>query len=480
MVSAICKGGVSLIEPFDLGWKCVGAAWNGKKVDVINPAGAMKDMGECEQIMHLAIGLLLLVPIVNMVALAILRCCNAEIVVPSKIIEAGHYTDDIAKNARSLMEYEGYSRPKENPVSDQEYQARKASASRKVLEGKPIQRGQCNPFTHKFDLDAALKKYKEDTDPIRLVELCDLVEAPQEIKHNLKIRLAQYSNIALPRDPKTPPSTSQSAKMHLSKLYHFFFEQLSKVDAKSQSHMNSLIINIFRGVIDAHANCMDQTNAQLEQFMIELVARFTIAQGSALTPKERLIGMAAHQLFEHRANLIKLICMQEFSQDEHMADIERLIKKRLSEDAGLKSQLADVGAIMTADSDTLEMLATHVLEIFQTGQSGKFFAPEKSNEKYTKDSDKYIRDLQELRLTRKYEPEKFLLDNLRCDNPVTNFLRGELMEWAKDYFQYEADDPETESFVKAISENPDWPATEGGPLTPKAIAYLLKEVGILV
>lgn len=432
-------------EPFFHGLALLETASKRRKVDFIRPDMPIEELGFVDVITHNILGILLLVPVINVVVLAILKCCSWSGITSSNQLEMKPFSKMIR-----------YVPMEESVVSEEEYAKRKQYC---LDEIKNISREEyrCSDVVLQFSLENILESYEKFHSPSRLLELCDSVGEDKEIKAILTQRL-QFYNVG------TNPCRMAAAS-NLSVLYDFFSRRLGSQE--DREIWNFRFRGVVRELIDAHQNCTDQVNAQLEVIITREVGSFSAGQGAGIGPRDRLVQIAGFEILKYKANLITYICLQEYPGYVHQADLERSIKDRMAQSVGLQGTLFVGGAIINIER--LDEKVDHVTEIFQFGASNR-------------NNDLLILTEKELeyRKQNKFDPEKYLLENIRIHNGADEVLRSDLMVWAKSYFDFEATDPLTKQFLREISEDPNNTINEGGNLTPAATLYLLKTIGILV
>lgn len=460
----------SVCEPFYEGVKMLEFAWHGKQVKLMRARTWLtEDLGSVERVAHVALGLLLLVPIVNMVVLAILKHLNGPDVLNSS-----------CSSGRKTADFVRYTPVTERSASPEEYVKRKREALDQLSfeeNGKYV----CRKEVLEFDLDNALAPYQNYHDPILLLDLLDaflldLLDSSEQnsVREQLRTALVKYSQGGL------APS-EQSAKEKMSRLYHFFLLRFTDSGALNNLEgWKERFKEVVRGLIDAHKDCVDQINSQLEEMLVLEIGCFSAGQSTQLlSPMQRLISIAGNEILKHKAALIKTICLQEYPSEQHAADLERAVKDSLANFVGLKGKTFTGQAIINFKD--LDQKVNHIGEIFMLGEpSLKDHCPNPQDVGYLRDPNQYMNQVALRRHANKFDPEEYLLENIRIHNGVDECLRRDLMIWAKSYFNFEANDDLTREFLETISEDANNTIDEGGNLTPEATLWLLKKVGILV
>ena len=513
-----------LCEPFDQGLQNIQTAWMGRRVD--NISGKLDIL---DRITHVAAGLILLIPIINILVFNILKELSSTFVFASRIGQFmnGLLNDPVAVDPRSdddldlqarvdgeTLTHQAFVLPQEPPATAEEY-ARRKQACIDALNQAPYQgydnqanayeqalieyRQQLRAHEHDpanplpalpvppnvplacansilaFNLDVILNMYDGDLDPIRLEEFYDFARVPASIQRELSLHLrVRYEDQRLGQQQRM-------AKELLSKLFDFLNQKKPLfVGTDRENPFKAQVRNIFIRIEDAHHNCVDQVNSQLEAIVIDTIANFDTGNGQAETLHDYLIQRAAYSDFQYRSNLIKEICLMEYPNEHHLADLERAVKQKIAEMLDLGAQVMNAGAILNFHN--IEEMAENVANIFLNGRPMDLDRiPDPQNRIYQANPDKYIQQMRERQTASQCNAQQYLISNLRT--PVAGngrTLRNDMLIWARQYFHLEADDALTNQFIREISATPDeLDASEGGPLKYGALLYYLDRIGIL-
>jgi hypothetical protein len=268
------------------------------------------------------------------------------------------------------------------------------------------------------------------------------------------------------------------AKNLLSKLYDFFQRNrgLFPVGSEQEGLFKAQIRDTFDRIVDAHNNCVDQVLSQLESIICDVIADFESIRGQgAQTMVERIQNRTAFTLFKYRANLIRGICVSEYPDERHMADMERLVKQRLAAMMGMQGGVLNVGAQyggMIQDADAKIENITH---IFLFGEASAARLQQDGNGGLLTDA------VTRRRREAQYNPETYLVNALKTYHGSERTLRNDLLLWVRSHYDLATDEAHTTNFVRALSAEPDVLDVEnGGNLTHPGLLYLLDRTGVLV
>lgn len=219
---------------------------------------------------------------------------------------------------------------------------------------------------------------------------------------------------------------------------------------------------MFNQIIDANNNCIDQVASQMESILVSVIGNFEIARAQGrqvLDPA--LENQAAYDLFKHKINLIKEICVREYPFDPHMPTFERVVKEELFRTGQVNPNVLAAGAQYAYMIDRSKV--NNVVSIFQRGIALQATRPRHD---YTQDQ---------------FKPEEYFRDQLKIyHGAASRSLRANLLIWARDYFNLEADDEQTREFITAISVDPNGlTADQGGNFKDAALLYYLELIGVL-
>jgi hypothetical protein len=287
-------------------------AYSGKRVEAIaaDALGALTrdvPLSLRERATALAIGVLLLVPIVNAVAMLILMDMHSN-----------HLKlDGLDVKARALLRL---------------YQLEVMGRAAVITDNfEP------NAAMLQFDLDAALQKYPVDKEPRELCKLFGWAGIDAETLHTSFFDAVGLKKYEDQRD------TAQyvKAKDQLSRLNSYFVQKRKQVERGTQAETR--LIEQFKKsvdkIIDADRGCIDQVLSQLQEIMLDIAADDfgDGEQGSMLL-------RAGHELCKYRMDLLKEICIRQNPAQDHMADLQLLIVEKAAEALGIQGSIARVGA----------------------------------------------------------------------------------------------------------------------------------------
>jgi hypothetical protein len=279
----------------------------------------------------------------------------------------------------------------------------RAKALDYLLNAVPAINFECQQFITKFDLDGALKGFKEDLDISTLVEWYDFSadEKNDNQKRLLQNILQRIKNSHTQRRPNPIFKAVQISASKIHDILTIKKERIKKLpqDEQEEARKNLkdeafFIINSF---LDADTNCIDQTLSQVENMLLMIFS----SENPLKNKVSRLRYLAAFELFKHRARKIKEICVKLFPKEPHMADLERAVKQIIAGAVGMKGDIIDVGAQFPGIISDLLKKAAAVANGF----------------------------------LREYDATNYLLEN--CQDPNANFcrkLRAELTQWATEHY----------------------------------------------
>lgn len=525
------KIGYYMCEPFNQGVQNIQSAWKGRRVDQIDT-----NLNSSERMTHMAVGVILLIPIINGIALAILESMGSANLFSKRgtegfcpftqpiILETVQNDEELDLQARidgDALISDDFELPEEPQVSAAEYAARKqrfidlmnqennrfkefdrlgnlyeeemrayneeirrfpdalqqfqrnrgADPVRAPQKPEPIEiPGHINPRITNFNLDEMLAPFRIDNEPEELSQFYDYANVPERMRRELDQCLRRYEGRIGDQE--------RSAKTQLSRLIDFLIQKRPTFDGtQKEGAFKGQIRNICARIVDAHRNCVDQVNSQLESIMIDVIANFQTANGEAPNLQQYLINRAAYTNFQYMTNLIKEICSMEYPLERHVADLERAVKQRVADILQLQGELFRAGAILNFAH--LEEYTENVINIFLNGRATN---PNRipNQEGHDRNPQLYRLNLELRQKESKYDPKQYLINNLRRLDAGARNLRNTILLWARKHYQLEAEDAQTEEFVRIISEDPVFTADEGGNLKYSALLYFLEEIGILM
>lgn len=489
----------TFIEPFHQGVDNISACFSGKRTErifqqAVGQQAAETDLSLLDRVGSLVIGLLLLVPLINAVVFAILQAIDSSFVfqrahfappaplvyplqIPGVPAAPGAAQPIPADEAYLQRRNEGVAivpdAPvlQEPPATPEEYQRRKNAAIAQLphYPERGHRNFECSHEVVQYDLDAILARFNGDHNPERLAELYDYCGFPQARRRELDGCIREYSRAGL-NDQK------RMTKVLLSKLFDFFqiSRPLFQAGTEQEVLFKAQIANTFDRIIDSHRNCVDQVLSQMETIISDTIADFESIRGQGIvTLRDRIISRTAFTLFKYRAHLIRQICAVEYPDEDHMADMERLVKQRLAGMMGMQGGVFDVGAYYDGMIRDLPAKIENIVSIFLFGQA--------SPARIQQDDQRGLIDdrITTRRRESRYDPEQYLTNALRTYHGEAKSLRNDILLWVRQHFNLAADDELTTNFVRAISEEPDaLDASEGGNMTHRAVLFVPTEIGI--
>lgn len=448
----VCKQGYQYLE----------TEWLDRKVQ---PLPTDPKVSAARIFSRLGLGFILLIPIINIVAFAILKALNITSLIFSEgrtwgsllgcgdedlYLEA-YYQQAISGKALIL---EGFKLPEVPKVSNEEYIRRRELCIKSIKEcqKKAATKIGFNDNVLEFNFEAILKQYDKSYSPQKLEEFYDFAKIAEADREKLNQIFAYYEN------RKNPDEKVQYAIRMLSVIYGFLnTHKDSFKDPKRQTVFIGLIRAVFYHIINGHKNCLDQVNSQFETLILDTIRSINHKiQNSKETLKEYLCRQASYEIYRYKIRLIKEIISSVCKNYEHQADLERALAHRVAKQLGLSAQS---GAIVKYLEKQLIKVANDFMLIY----------------------------------SKRFNPEKFLLDNLQSSSKsLLGDLRNNILYWASKNFGLEEDvktidgDPKSdisnEKFAKAISEDENPKdgtfADEGADLKLGVLIFYLKEIGI--
>lgn len=421
------------------------------------------------RVARFAIGLILIVPLVNIVALHIFKLMQINYVDDSVV--AGNYWFGLMTS--SPTEDEEYLElinrgdvllPQEPepqaPVGPEVYQQRKQQAIDALRPPVPPELGdvrhfKCADEIMDFNLDNILVRFDAGGDPARLSEFFDYAGVGYAKRWELEGYFRNYEG---------EQTRQVLVRQYLSKLYDFLNQKKALFEGHARENLFKAEIRyIFDKIIDAHHNCIDQVLSQVEGIMLEVVASFETAHiRGGLTREQAIAHQAAYFLFRHKLDLVKTICVKEYPNEPHMADLERAAKQKLADILGLRGEIIEAGAHYNIIND-MDMKASNVAHILLEGRPLEEYRGARVN--LARAGRRYAED--------QFKPEKFFSDGLKTYHGEPRNLRNNILLWVRKYFDLETANDQTAQFVRAISEDEAFGADEGGDLnTPALLRFL--------
>lgn len=465
------------------------------------------------------VGLILIVPLINIVALQILRCFNCSYVIPAQpdlperpitstpILNFGRVfppfipanvspfisanvglsgvgslqnfgPDALSDEEMALDEaFRAMSNQGEvlipqdirslPPATQVEYSQRKQDLLNALANPNTLrlENFRCVDQIGRFDLDAILARFRTDYSHTSLEEFFDYAGVVRSKRAGLRMNLVTYGS----RCGLNPHQVI--IKNCLSRLFDF----LTQKKALFQNHQKeglfkAEIRHIFDQICNAHLNCVDQVGSQIESIMIRTIAGYEAAQGGGSQMQAAILrSMAACALFDHKLQLVREICVKEYPEEPHFVVIEREAKRILANELGLNGDIVQAGAHYSSYIANMEMKARNVAEIFLHGRPLEMYQGQPTH--FRRANRNYAAD--------RYQPEKFLMGGSTLSYGNLISLGTSILHWATDYFKLGEEDAQTAQCIELISANNDGlTADMGGDLKPEAFLYFLTLLGI--
>jgi hypothetical protein len=196
-----------------------------------------------------------------------------------------------------------------------------------------------------FDLDLALEPYDKTRPLHEIIDLFDYAgpDLTDPLSTGYLHAQKKIKLIACANDyPLSSIDQYGTARESISQLIDIWTRKRNKatLGQYDEEDLKDEIRQQLAALIDAHVNCIDQVNAQLEGILMEVLV-------SELSPREsqsKAKMLTSFALFKYRSNLIKEICIQLYPDLYHMADFERFVKQRFASQFGLNGDSVTTGA----------------------------------------------------------------------------------------------------------------------------------------
>lgn len=425
------------------------------------------------------VGLILIIPLINIVVLQIFRFFNfsafapvnsEEIDIPREILSLGVPSpEEMALNEefREMTNRGEVLAPEDMEplpeVSAAEFQQRKTDLIQALTNPETplaVENYRCADEVGRFDLDAILGRYRTDHPHRSLELLFEYANVPARTRRDVHNDFDGY----IRRDLSLQ---ERNAAHCFSRLYDF----LSQKKVLFQNHPKEALFKaeircIFEKIRNAHNNCIDQVRSQLETIIVETIASYDAMRTSGSSNRTAFLRcMAARALLSHKLGLISEICVKEYPRETHFVVLEREAKRLLAPALGLSGQMFESGAYYSNLIRDMEGKAGNVAEIFLHGRP---------LERYRRAGRDYAAD--------QYQPEKFLMNGTTVSQGCLISFGTSILQWATNYFKLgevgEVDE-QTAVCIELISANNDgMTADMGGDLKPEAFLYFLAHLGI--
>jgi hypothetical protein len=498
-MTAICSVNSFFVEPFHQGIDNLKAAFAGKRIEplfqqtIANRQSPTEiQLSLLDRVSAALIGIILLIPLINTVAFAILRATQSSLVfqrsetgplAPRYIAPSEPHEAPPPVDPRSMEELfrqrknEGISLApqirieREARLTQQEYSNRRTQAlaalPRYPADGH-LGLG-CNNQVLRYDLDVVLNRFNPHHSLERFLELYNYAEFDAGKRERLSNSFDQYARGDL--NPR-----ALHVKHLLSKLFDFFDTNriLFAAGSEEEGLFKAQIRDTLEKILDAHQNCVDQVLGQLESIISDVIAEFEASRNDrGRTATDRFQDKIAFILFRLRSRLIQSICVAEYPDEHHMADMERLVKQSLAHMMGMGGGILDVGAQYGGMIVNADEKIEHIVNIFLFGE------PSLARLAQDNAAGEIPNNVKRRRLESRYDPEKYLIEALRTFYGSERTARNDLLIWMRDHFDLGTESEETRQFVRAFSEVRDEVDIEnGGNLTHQGLLYLLTEIGV--
>jgi hypothetical protein len=302
----------------------------------------------------------------------------------------------------------------------------------------------------RFDLDQVLANYCERYDSSNLRGWYDFAyrsnEGDAPTREDYERALNYYARSMAGRVEQY-----LTAGKYLSYIHDLLQKKQATINrgSKEEASFRDTVRIFIKQFVDANRGCVDQMTSQLEDLLLNLVAE---DQSMGSGREQQFKFQAGLALCQQRAKLINGFTRELYPEEHHMADLERVVKKKLAEMLGLEGRQFQVGAAYDIVDD-----ADQKAEKIGQAVFNKFNAP------------------------------VFLLDETQSANnsvPATFYLRSQLTEYVSGHLlalaNMDDNDPLPQSLALDHSGEIGTAAYEGGTLTFEGAIYYLEKAGILV
>lgn len=479
------------IDPFVQGFQNLHGGITGKKVEVVArdsmgfPVTRENHLSLSERVISVAIGVSLIIPIVNILVLAVLKSIGSNYLYPDVFYPQGE-SSDLATSSEEPISFDGITSEEPETVEPSTIEiepmataamidrkrdalARLAAIENLVLTNPnstsvssassasqaipEVLRNRFEPNISilNFNIESLLQRYRTNYSPSKLLDFMDWANAPQNRHSSFRRAVERY-------DHRGSDQQHNAVNALLSNLAQYFIVQRARVASGSLSTsadtaLKEQFIRVFDSVIDADNNCIDQMLSQIQTLVLDIIAEGDAnCRGGSIQAK--LINRAGLSLCKYRTNLLKEILVRQNRDEHHMADLERVATQRVAEILGLRGNIFDVGArygVMLGDVDARVNLAVQT------------FLDE-------------------------YKPLDYLLRELRSYHGTNRSLRNEILLWASQFYdlhsEAEPNVPDGSSTAinmnSRLSEDFDaLPVSEGGNLTFPGLVLLLEKAKLI-
>ncbi|MBS0650939.1 MAG: hypothetical protein JSR93_07255 [Verrucomicrobia bacterium] len=446
------------IEPFRQGYYNLRDAVVGTKAQsiaqaIINPNAPQRDLSLIERVSSAAVGILLIIPIVNSVVMAILKGIKSDLLYLTKASE-------IAARAIVPVNDPPIAPLNTDPVSAEEMVARKRGALARFAALETMASPGQDPIPQlntqfrlhsqalRFNLDEVLQRYQTTHTPAKLFDFMDWADIPNDYQRDrFRRAVNQFENLHGGREEY------ETIRGLLSNMAEYFSQQQARVGAGTdeETALKEQFTRVFDSLIDANNNCIHQTQAQVQSLLLDVIAEGDAASngGSAQT---KIIYQTGLALCKYRQNLLREILIRQNPDNRNMADFERAFTRRLAGILGLQGTIFEAGAVYNFESNHLEGRVDRALQAFRE----------------------------------EYKPFEHLVKELRTYHGAYQRLRNEILIWATGYYGF-TDEPGANlpdgtaapDMEARLSEDPDNILSDGGNFNCQGVVLLLETLGLL-
>jgi len=445
------------IEPFRQGYYNLRDAVVGTKAQsvaqaIINPNAPQRDLSLVERVSSAAVGILLIIPIVNAIVMAILKGIKSDLLYPTKASE-------IAARAIVPVNDPPIAPLNMDPISAEEMVARKRGALARFAALETMASPGQDPIPQlntqfrlhsqalRFNLDEVLQRYQTTHTPAKLFDFMDWADIPDDDQRDrFRWAVNQFENLHGGR------GQYETVGGLLSNMAEYFSQQQARVGTGTdeETALKEQFVRVYDSLIDANNNCIDQTQAQVQSLLLDVIAEGDAASngGSAQTKIIYRTGLA---LCKYRQNLLREILIRQNPDNRHMADLERAVTQRLAGILGLQGTIFEAGAAYNFESN-LEGRVDRALQAFRE----------------------------------EYKPFEHLVKELRTYHGAYQSLRNSILIWASEYYGF-GDEPGANlpdgtaapDMEPRLSEDPDNILSNGGNFNCQGVVLLLETLGLV-
>ncbi len=446
------------VAPFKQGCYQLRDAFTGKRADAIaqnvfTGSPLKKDLSLSERVSAAVVGILLIIPIVNAIAYAILKIASSDLL--------------YSKESEALERVT----PINTSVSHEEMIARKWEALDRLTEiDEMVRPGQqalseisrhfeLNNYVLQFDLDRLLERYRNRHAPTKLYDFMDWAGIPNNYQRDaFRSAIDPFSQGGIRRDAQ-----HLSVQTSFGYLAEFFVQRQAQVEAGTpeEAALKEQFARVYATIIDANRGCIDQMLTQLQELVLDLISEGD-AEGGDNPIQIQLINRVGLVLCQYRSRLLTMILARQNGDETHMADLQRVVTQQAAEALGMQGGIFAAGARFRHAVSNTDVRVNRAVSSFLD----------------------------------EYKPLEYLLNDLSGVAGNHRTLRCELLKWATDFF---GSDLETDSMGNPAPANlPDgsvaphmdarlsedlepnaMSAFEGGTIRIQGVALLLEKLGII-